>query len=169
MKVLHYGDDLVLPFAPKGGPFHFATLRTHGHRGHVAGVREVDTSPRKLARQELPEGAEPELVEHTAAFVLGELAWLHRVPDGAEVVINTRGVMTCRVSPQHLDYHREEARQWAKKLRRAGYLPVLVVQGDRVRTVALPWREARAAVDLDVVRRCLPQFGIASADHVEVL
>ena len=177
MKVLHVEGELVLPYERKDEGFGFATLHTHEPRGpYAVVVDEPEASPRSIARAELgitPDSiVEPrdlELAEHLAAHVLGELAWLHEVPVGARVRLNTRGRMRLHVGPEKLDYHRAEARDWARKQRRDGYLPILVIVGERVRTLALPWRGSRVVVDLDEVRRVLPQYGVASAAYVEVL
>lgn len=178
MKVLHVEGELVLPHAPKGSDWRFATIREHAERGRRARVVEDPmASPRGLACAELGitptsvvTDAELDIAEHLAAYVLGELGWLQSVPEGAEVRISARGQMRCRVSAEHLDYHRAETRDWAKKQRRAGYLPLLLVVGARVRMLALPWRGRRvAAVDLDEVRAQLPQYGVRRCDHLEVL
>jgi hypothetical protein len=178
MKVLHVEGELVLPHAPKGSDWRFATIREHAERGRRARVVEDPTaSPRGLARAELGitstsvvTDADLDIAEHLAAYVLGELGWLQSVPEGAEVRISARGQMRCRVSAEHLDYHRSEARAWAKRQRRAGYLPLLLVIGERVRVIAIPWSSPRrAVVDLDEVRARLPQYGVRAVDRLEVL
>lgn len=175
MKVLQVEDDLVLPHAPTLRTWSFATLREHQPRGRRARVVEVpDASPRGLARAELggppATPADEELEGHLAAYVLGEFAWLQKVPEGSEVRISPKGHMACRVTSEHMDYHRESSRDWARKQRRGGFLPLLVVDGLRVRVVALPWRgRAVSVVDPAEVEALLPQYGVRRYTRVEIL
>lgn len=177
MRVMTVDGAVVVPYATGKDPFVFATLREHRPLGHRARIREEpEASPRSLAREELGlpeavEGEDLELLQSTAVYLLGELAWLHGVPEGAEVRLSPRGSMVVRVSADHLDWHREDARAWAKKQRRQGFLPVLVTRGDRVRILGIPWHGARkrGVVDLDEVRLRLPEHGVTAFDHVEVL
>ncbi len=176
MKVLHIDSRVVLPYA-NAGAWTFATPHDHVDLGRLAVVADDGfASPRLLAWAELghtanspPSGSAVELVEHLAAVLLAELGWLQPIPVGAEVRISARGSMRSRVSAEHLDYHRADTADWAKKQRRTGYLPVLVVRGDRVRVLALPWRGRGRLADLDEVRRLLPQYGVPKHDHLEVL
>lgn len=164
--------DLVLPWQGKAR-FAFQAVDSGASCGDVAMVAEApDLSPVELARRtlHLEAGELPtEILTAVAHGILHELAWLVEVPAGSRVSIGPSGRMHCHPNAE-ADWFRQDAKEWALRQRREGYLPLLAKVGARWRVTAIRWSGSLAVVDVAEAFAALRTHkGFGRVEYIEAL
>lgn len=165
--------ELVLPYcAEAGAPYAFRGISSRKVCGAVAAVDdEPSVTAHGIALLECAAAGveDPRVPELLAAVVEDYFGWLADVPVGARVGINRRGLMRLRPLDGP-DWHREDARAWARRERERGRLPFLAEVDGRCKVASIAWGGRLAAVDVDeVLAEVRDHKGFRRTRWVEVL